>query len=251
VGGVAFERDDVNVPLWGYYVASMVLCSPCGRWPAGTPLDSLTRSPFSWPGTRCRSRPSASAAPITSRSWRSASAQPGSTRSRPLRGLTRTTASLVRAPALRPAPCPATTSTSPCAHGIVTTCPVQASCGAYYGRLRSGKASAWAPATTGRRLPTASTSGRARRGSPASTASLRALWPKTQRPKTQRPKTQWPKTQWPKTQRRKAQGPQPPRGPSTPGLRLARLRRRLGCTPGQGSGSGPPSARLAVRAGGT
>jgi hypothetical protein len=177
VGGVAIGRDDVNVPLWEHYVASMVLCYQCRPWPAGTPLGSRTRSPFSWPGTRCRSRPLASAAVISSRSWPSASAQPGSTRSRPLPGPTLTTASPAHAQVLRPAPCPATTSTSPCAHGTVTTYPAQASCAAYCGRLRSGKASARVPATSGRRLPTASTTTRARRGSPASTASLLCLPP--------------------------------------------------------------------------
>jgi hypothetical protein len=219
VGGVAFERDNVNVPLWEHYAASMVLCYQCRRWPAGTPLGSRTRSPSSWPGTRYRSRLSASAAAISSRSWPSASAQPGSTRRKRQRGPTRMTDSPARAPARVPAPCPATTSTSPCAHGTATTCPAQASCAAYYGPPRSGKASAWALATAGRRPLTTST----RMGSPASTMSLRALCSRTQCQKSRSPRYRSLRYQ----------------GPGEQGAGA------------QDSGSGLPGARLAAPAGGT
>jgi hypothetical protein len=190
----------------------MVLCFPCRPWPAGIPLESRTRSPSGWPGTRCRSPPSVSAAATSSRTWPSVSVQPGSTRNSAQPGLTRTTASPERVA------CPATTSTSRCGHGTVAICLAPASCGAYYGPLRCGKASAWAPVTTTRRRPaTFSTFSRDRTGT--------------------RARTGWP-TRTPAL--------------TTPGPRRAGSRRRLrpDRLPCRGSGSGPPGARLATPAGG-
>jgi hypothetical protein len=194
----------------------MVPCCPCRPSPAGTPPASRTRSPSGWLGTRCRLPPSVSAAGTSSRSCPSASAQPGSTRSRPPPGLTRTTASLARAAGRRPAACPATRSTSPCGRGTAVICPAPASCAAYYGPVRCGRASAWAPGTTGRSPPNSSTGSRdstgtrARTGSPASTRAFRMLRP-----------------------------------------RRAGLRRRPDRPQCRGSGAGPPGARLVVPAGGT
>jgi hypothetical protein len=194
----------------------MVLCCTCRPWPAGTPLASRTRSPSGWPGTRSRSPPSASAAATSFRSWPSASAQPGSTRSRLPPGLTRTIASQVRTAGRELAACPATTSTSPCGRGTAAICPAQASCAASYGPLQCGKASAWAPVTTGSRPPTPSTFSRdstgtrARTDSRASTLAFKSL-----------------------------------------GRRLAGLCRRPDRMPYRDSGSGPPGTRLAGSAGGT
>ncbi len=148
VGGGHWGIADVNVPLWGHYVALTALSSPLSRSRAVTGWGSRMRSLSTSGAAGSRSPRSASAAASGSRSWPRASPRPVRTRSRPQRGPIPMTASPSRANrpgrASRPPgdSGPGSASISRFAPGTGPTCQAPASSGARCGTRRSGWAGA-------------------------------------------------------------------------------------------------------------